>query len=62
MKARALFLCLVLCLFGVAVCFAQDAFTGTWKLNEAKSKIGPGMAKIGRQTQARRVAILSARP
>jgi hypothetical protein len=25
-----------------AVCFAADAFTGTWKLNEAKSKLAGG--------------------
>jgi hypothetical protein len=45
MKARTIALTLVLCLVGVAQCFADDAFTGTWKLNEAKSKIGPGMQK-----------------
>lgn len=28
-----------------AVCFADDAFTGTWKLNEAKSKLGAGAVK-----------------
>src|SRR5437899_125802 len=28
-----------------AVCFADDAFTGTWKLNEAKSKIAPNAPK-----------------
>ena len=32
-------------MFAAAVCFADDAFTGTWKLNEAKSKIGAGAAK-----------------
>ena len=45
MKTRTLVLSLMLCFFGVAVCFAQDAFTGTWKLNEAKSKLGPGAPK-----------------
>src|SRR5579864_2768654 len=45
MKARAIVLTLVLCFVGVAQCFADDAFTGTWKLNEAKSKIGPGAPK-----------------
>ena len=30
---------------GVAICFAADGFLGTWKLNEAKSKLAPGMAK-----------------
>ena len=54
MKARVLFLCLVLCLFGVAVCFAQDAFTGTWKLNEAKSKQYHGWPKVIPRTHLRR--------
>jgi hypothetical protein len=45
MKARTIALTLVMCLVGVAQCFADDAFTGTWKLNEAKSKIGPGAPK-----------------
>ena len=31
--------------FGATVCFAQNSFLGTWKLNEAKSKIGAGAAK-----------------
>lgn len=29
----------------VAVCLAADANIGTWKLNEAKSKMAPGMVK-----------------
>ena len=45
MKARAIVLTLVLCFVGVAVCLADDAFTGTWKLNEAKSKLAPGAPK-----------------
>jgi hypothetical protein len=45
MKARAILLGLALCCVGVTVCFAEDAFTGTWKLNEAKSKLGPGAPK-----------------
>ena len=45
MKARATVLTLALCFVGAAVCFAADGFMGTWKLNEAKSKIGPGVAK-----------------
>jgi hypothetical protein len=36
---------LALCFVGVAVCFAQDAQMGTWKLNEAKSKLAPGGPK-----------------
>ncbi len=45
MKTRTIILSLLLCLVGVAVCFAADAFIGTWKLNEAKSKIGAGAPK-----------------
>jgi len=30
---------------GVAYAAGNDAFLGTWKLNEAKSKIGPGLPK-----------------
>lgn len=45
MKARATVLTLVLCFVGVALCIAADGFMGTWKLNEAKSKIGPGAPK-----------------
>ena len=45
MKARATILTLALCFVGAAVCFAADGFMGTWKLNEAKSKLAPGTAK-----------------
>lgn len=45
MNARAIVLTLALCLVGVAVSFAGDANMGTWKLNEAKSKFGPGAPK-----------------
>ncbi len=45
MKARTTVLTLALCFVGVAVCFAADAFMGTWKLNEAKSKIAAGSPK-----------------
>jgi len=45
MKAKAILVALVLCFVGAAVCLAADAFTGTWKLNEAKSKLSPGMPK-----------------
>ena len=34
-----------MCLVGAAVCFAQDANLGTWKLNEAKSKLAKGAPK-----------------
>jgi hypothetical protein len=45
MKARAMFMTLVLCFFGAALGYAADAFTGTWKLNESKSKIPAGAPK-----------------
>jgi hypothetical protein len=45
MKTRAILLTLAVLFVGVAVCFAADAFTGAWKLNEAKSKLSPGMPK-----------------
>jgi hypothetical protein len=45
MKARSIVICLVMCFVALTWCFAQDAMMGTWKLNEAKSKIGAGSAK-----------------
>src|SRR5438309_468995 len=45
MKTKTIVLTLVLCFVAAAVCFADDAFTGTWKLNEAKSKIAPNAPK-----------------
>lgn len=46
MKARTiLMLALALCFVGVGVCYADDLNIGTWKLNEAKSKIPPGFMK-----------------
>jgi len=42
---RAITLTLVLFAIGVAVSFAADVNLGTWKLNEAKSKIGAGAPK-----------------
>ena len=46
MKARAIILTLALCFAGAAVCLADDPEMGTWKLNEAKSKIAPGSPKF----------------
>jgi len=43
MKARAIVMTLALGLVGAALCLAADGFMGTWKLNEAKSKV-PEMA------------------
>ncbi|MDE3136358.1 MAG: hypothetical protein KGL59_07275 [Acidobacteriota bacterium] len=46
MKARTTALTLAaMCFLGAAVAFAQSPFMGTWKLNEAKSKLGPGAPK-----------------
>ncbi len=44
MRARTLAFGLALC-FVATVCFASDPSIGTWKLNEAKSKIAKGMPK-----------------
>jgi hypothetical protein len=44
MKTRTILLALALCFVAGAVCFASPQM-GTWKLNEAKSKLAPGMAK-----------------
>jgi hypothetical protein len=46
MKARTILLTLALSFVGASVSLAQDAHMGTWKLNEAKSKIGPGAPKF----------------
>jgi hypothetical protein len=45
MKARTMVVTLALCFLGVAVCLAEDVNMGTWKLNEAKSKLAPGAPK-----------------
>ena len=45
MKAKTILLALGLTLFLAPVCFAQNLHMGTWKLNEAKSKLAPGAAK-----------------
>lgn len=45
MKPKALVLALALCFVTAAGCFAQGLHMGTWKLNEAKSKIAPGANK-----------------
>jgi hypothetical protein len=44
-KTRTIVMTLIVCLAGAAACFAADVFAGTWKLNEAKSKIGAGAPK-----------------
>jgi hypothetical protein len=45
MKTRNILLTLAFLLAGVLACFASDANVGTWKLNEAKSKIPAGAPK-----------------
>ena len=45
MKARTVLLTLILCFLAAVVCFASDMQMGTWKLNEAKSKIAAGTGK-----------------
>jgi hypothetical protein len=45
MKAKVMALSIGLCFLGAAVGLAQDVQTGTWKLNEAKSKLAPGAPK-----------------
>ncbi|MGH9494337.1 MAG: hypothetical protein ACRD3B_05015, partial [Candidatus Sulfotelmatobacter sp.] len=45
MKTRSIFLAVVVCLFAASLSFAQNPSMGTWKLNEAKSKVPTGMMK-----------------
>jgi hypothetical protein len=45
MKKRTFLGSLAVLLAGSALCFADDANMGTWKLNEAKSKMSPGAPK-----------------
>jgi len=45
MKTRTRVLTLALCFLAAAVCLASDIQMGTWKLNEAKSKIAAGAPK-----------------
>ena len=45
MKAKTIVWTLALCFFAVGSGYAADAFMGTWKLNEAKSKFSPGSPK-----------------
>jgi hypothetical protein len=46
LKTRTILLAFVTCLVGLTLCFAADnPNMGTWKLNEAKSKFGPGSPK-----------------
>ena len=45
MKTRSVVMTFVLCLLAFGVSFAQNTSMGTWKLNEAKSKIPAGVGK-----------------
>ena len=45
MKLKVIVFTLMVFLAGAAVCSAQNPQMGTWKLNEAKSKFGPGATK-----------------
>ena len=45
MKTRSIGLTLVMLFVSLAMCSAQNPNLGTWKLNEAKSKIPTGSAK-----------------
>ena len=42
MKTRNILLIAALCLLGTVLCVAQNANMGTWKLNDAKSKMATG--------------------
>ena len=46
MKLRTILLAVLGCIGTAYLCFAADPNLGTWKLNEAKSKIGPGAPKF----------------
>src|SRR3989440_4380375 len=44
-KTRIAVVTVALSFMGAAACFAANRHMGTWKLNEAKSKLAPGMGK-----------------
>ena len=44
-KTRIAVVAVALSFMGAAACFAANPHMGTWKLNEAKSKLAPGMWK-----------------
>ena len=45
MKTKTIVVILAQCFMEAAVCFAANVQMGTWKLNEAKSKLTPGGGK-----------------
>lgn len=44
MKTRSVGITILICFVGLTMCFASPMM-GTWKLNEAKSKLNPGTGK-----------------
>jgi hypothetical protein len=50
MKIKAIGFTVAFCFLETAACFATDPNMGTWKLNEAKSKITPGTMKFNTVT------------
>lgn len=45
MKTRTAVVAVALSFIAIGACFAANPHIGTWKLNEAKSKLPPGMGK-----------------
>jgi len=45
MKVRTSVLTFAMLFVGLTICFAANPSLGTWKLNEAKSKLSPGLPK-----------------
>jgi lipopolysaccharide export LptBFGC system permease protein LptF len=52
MKTRIAVMALALSFMAAGACFAANPHLGTWKLNEAKSKLAPGMGKSTMVTYA----------
>ena len=50
MKIKTIGFTVAFCVFAVAACWAADPQMGTWKLNEAKSKMTPGTTKFNTVT------------
>jgi hypothetical protein len=45
MNARKTVITVVMLFVGLTMCFAENPHLGTWKLNEARSKVSPGTQK-----------------
>jgi lipopolysaccharide export LptBFGC system permease protein LptF len=52
MKTRIAVMALAVSFMAAGACFAANPHLGTWKLNEAKSKLAPGMGKSTMVTYA----------